>query len=65
MLSFKGITELYIDYAQLAFSQEKKNRKEIFQNINSVSPECFPLPFMLSSIFHIFKYALVMLLKQK
>lgn len=38
MLSFKGITELYIDYAQLAFfflktAQEKKNRKEIFQNI--------------------------------
>ena len=27
MLSFKGITELYIDYAQLAFSQEKKKQE--------------------------------------
>lgn len=39
--------------------RERENWKEIIPNINSVTPECFLLHFMLSYTFHVFKHVLV------
>lgn len=60
-LSFKGITELYKEDAQLHFLKAQRNKRtgRKYSKILSVTPQCFLLPFMLSYTFHVFKYALV------
>lgn len=67
MLRFNGITALYEEYVRLHFlrAQGEKNWKEIFQNMNSVIPECSPLPVIISCTFCVFKSALIMLLEGK